>query len=289
MTSRRLFTASLVSIALAQALPASAQTKPPAFEPQVGQAGKDVIWVPTQPYTVTRMLKMAQVTPKDFVIDLGSGDGRIAIAAAKEFKTRALGIEYNPDMVEFSKREATKAGVTSMVEFRKADIFESDFSQATVITMYLLPQLNLQLRPKLLDMKPGTRLVSHQFTMDDWQPDETSTINGRDAHLWIVPAKVAGDWSMRVEGATATAKPAAEFKLGLRQQFQKLSGEWNDKDGRHGLRDPFLSANRISFGILDDAGTMWRFEGTVEGERMSGRATHAGKTMNFSAERTKAL
>jgi SAM-dependent methyltransferase len=170
------------------------------YQPQVGQEGKDVVWVPTPQALVNKMLDMAQVTPKDFVIDLGSGDGRTVITAAKR-GVRALGIEYNPDMVELSKRNAAKEGVADKARFVKADIFETDFSRATVITMFLLPDLNIKLRPKILDLKPGTRIVSNSFTMGEWNADETATVSEDcsaycTALLWIVPAKVEGTWQL---------------------------------------------------------------------------------------------
>src|SRR5512136_1033229 len=152
------------------------------YQPQVGQPGKDVVWVPTQQELVNRMLEMAKVTPQDYVIDLGSGDGRTVISAAKLGAT-AMGIEYNPDMVELSKRNAAEAGVSAKADFLKADLFETDFSKATVITMFLLPDINMKLRPKILDMKPGTRVVSNSFTMEDWSADETFTVE-KDCTNW---------------------------------------------------------------------------------------------------------
>src|SRR5688500_3559383 len=202
------------SSALAQATatqkPASETQKP--YEPQVGQGGKDVVWVPTPQALVDKMLDIAKLTPQDFLIDLGSGDGRTVITAAKR-GTRALGIEYNPDMVELSKRNAAAAGVTDKATFAKADLFESDFSKATVITMFLLPSINMKLRPTLLKLEPGTRLVSNTFTMEDWEADETATISDDctswcTALLWIVPANVEGAWQ----------HPQGELKL--TQQFQ---------------------------------------------------------------------
>src|SRR4051812_1577440 len=166
------------------------------FTPQVGQAGKDVIWVPTPEELVERMLRMAQTTASDFVYDLGSGDGRTVIAAAKKFGATAQGIEYNPDMVALSQKNAQAAGVAAKATFAKADLFETDLSKATVITMYLLPSINAKLKPKILALKPGTRVVSHAFDMEDWTPDEMSTVEGRRAMLWIVPAKVSGVWRM---------------------------------------------------------------------------------------------
>jgi SAM-dependent methyltransferase len=188
------------------------------YEPQVGQAGKDVVWVPTPQALVDTMLDMAGVTPADYVIDLGSGDGRTVITAAKR-GARALGIEFNPQMVDYAKRAAAREGVSERAQFVQGDVFQSDFSQATVLTLFLLPQINLKLRPQILAMKPGTRVVSNSFTMGEWQPDNST--EGRDikdcdgwctALLWIVPAKVEGTWQT----------PHGE--LVLRQEFQKLSG-----------------------------------------------------------------
>src|SRR5262247_3076047 len=161
----------LLGYGFAQAQPAK------EYEPSVGQEGKDVVWVPTPQALVDKMLDMAKVTPKDYVIDLGSGDGRTVITAAKR-GSKALGIEYNPDMVELSKRNAAKECVSDKASFVKADLFESDFSQAQVITMFLLPSINIKLRPKILDLKPGTRIVSNTFDMEDWKADETATASG---------------------------------------------------------------------------------------------------------------
>lgn len=197
----------------------SAASQQPAgeeYEPRVGQQGKDVVWVPTPQELVEKMLDMAKVTPEDFLIDLGSGDGRTVITAAKR-GLRAHGIEYNLDMVELSKRNAAKAGVSDKATFANADLFESDLSQAQVITMFLLPGINLKLRPKLLDLKPGTRIVSNSFTMGEWAADEDATVGGDcdnwcTALLWIVPAKVQGTWKL----------PQGE--LALKQEFQMITG-----------------------------------------------------------------
>src|SRR5207244_2320242 len=156
---------------------AQVQAAQEEYQPQVGQEGKDVVWVPTPQALVDKMLDMAKVTPKDYVIDLGSGDGRTVITAAKR-GIRALGIEYNPDMVELSKRNAAKEGVSDKATFAKADLFESDFSDAQVITMFLLSSINMKLRPKILDLKPGTRIVSNTFDMGEWKPDETAKVEG---------------------------------------------------------------------------------------------------------------
>ena len=193
--------------------------KAPTYEPQSGQEGKDVVWVPTPQILVDKMLDMAKVTPADFVMDLGSGDGRTVITAAKR-GARAMGVEYNPDMVELSKRNAEKEGVAAKATFVKADLFETDFSRATVITMFLLPQINLKLRPKILDLKPGTRIVSNSFTMDDWEADEIATLSSDNgcttswckALLWIVPVQAGGTHKI----------PQGE--LVLKQNFQFLTG-----------------------------------------------------------------
>ena len=201
---------------IAAGVPAQAQQEG-GFQPTVGQPGKDVVWVPTQQDLVEKMLDLAKVTPQDYVIDLGSGDGRTVITAAQR-GARALGVEYNPDMVELSKQNAIKAGMTEKSTFVNADIFETDFSQATVLTLFLLPNINIKLRPKILAMKPGTRVVSNSFTMDDWEPEdtfrlETNCTSWCTAFLWIVPAKVEGKWNF----------PGGDV-LTIDQKFQKISG-----------------------------------------------------------------
>src|SRR5712691_10747522 len=232
------------------------------FEPQVGQAGKDVIWVPTPDDVVDRMLTMAQVTPNDFVIDLGSGDGKIAILAARKFGARALGVEYNPDMVQLSQNNAQAAGVAGKASFRNADIFATDFSQATVITMYLLPGLNMKLRPQLLTMRPGTRVVSHSFTMEDWDADEISSIDGRRAYFWVVPANVQGGWSLDAGGQ--------KTELALEQTFQKIHGSVALGTTQAGLREARLRGFNIAFAYVDAAGVRRDFSGRISGGKMEG-------------------
>jgi precorrin-6B methylase 2 len=219
MIKRRVI-ASLVLVTFAFTGAANAQgtaTGQKPFEPQVGQAGKDVVWVPTPQAVVDKMLDLANVTKNDVVYDLGSGDGRTVITAAKR-GARAYGIEYNPDMVTLSQNNAKAAGVADRATFEKADLFETDLSKASVITMFLLPSINLKLRPKILDLKPGTRIASNTFTMEDWQADETATVTDGcssswcTALFWVVPAKVAGTWNTP-NGA-----------LTLTQNFQMLSG-----------------------------------------------------------------
>lgn len=237
------------------------------FEPKVGQAGKDVVWVPTPQALVDKMLDMAKVTPQDYLIDLGSGDGRTVITAAKR-GVRALGIEYNPEMVELAKRNAAAEKVSDKATFMKADIFESDYSKATVITLFLLPQLNLKLRPTLLDLKPGTRIVSNSFTMDDWQPDETATVTDGctswcTALFWVVPAKVEGTWRL------------GNSDLTLTQQFQKISGSL----GGTPIADGSLRGDEITFAVGDA-----KYTGRVSGNSMEGSVT-GGSGAAWSATR----
>ena len=197
MTIKKLLitAAILVSFSLSTAnLSAQEKQSGTTFIPEVGQQGKDVVWVPTPQELVNKMLEIARVTADDYVIDLGSGDGRTVITAAK-LGAKALGIEYNPDMVALSKENAIKEGVSEKAEFIKADLFETDFSKATVITMFLLPEINLKLRPKLLDLKPGTRIVSNTFTMGEWEADQEVTTeenwnSWNTGYLWIIPARV---------------------------------------------------------------------------------------------------
>ena len=255
--------AALAAAALLFSLPAAAQQaqQPKPYEPQVGQAGKDVIWVPTPDEVVDRMLTMAQVGPNDFHMDLGSGDGKIVIAAAKR-GAKALGIEYNPDMVKLAQDNAQKAGVGERAQFRRADIFQTDFSQATVITLYLLPALNMKLRPQILSMKPGTRVVSHSFTMEDWEADEISTMDGRRAYFWVVPANVMGTWSLDAGSTKA--------ELALEQTFQKINGTVHLGSVQGGLREARLRGPQIAFAYVDDKGLRRDFSGTVNGRQMQG-------------------
>jgi len=236
------------------------------FQPQVGQAGKDVIWVPTPDDVVERMLVMAQVTPNDYVWDLGAGDGKIAIMAAKKFGARAVGIEYNPEMVKHANENAQKAGVAGTGQgkatIRHGDIFATDFSQATVVTLYLLPALNMKLRPQLLSMRPGTRVVSHSFSMEDWEADEISTLDGRRAYFWLVPANVIGNWNLDAGGQ--------RHEMTLEQTFQKVSGTLAFGPIHAGLRDVKLRGTAISFAYVDQNRVRRDFTGRVNGARMEG-------------------
>jgi SAM-dependent methyltransferase len=245
--------------------------------PFQGTPGKDVIFLPTPEAVVERMLAMAQVGPRDVVYDLGSGDGRLVIAAARR-GARAVGVEFNPELVALSERRARAEGVTGKARFVQGDIFETDFSEATVVTLYLLPSLNMRLRPTLLRMRPGTRVVSHAFGMEDWTPDETSRSEGRTAHLWIVPAGVDGSWRVTLQGGRS-------FDVTLAQRFQKLEGTVALGAVGAGLREPALRGDAIRFGFVDQDGLWHELAGTVSGGGLSGHYEAAGRRGSWTAAR----
>jgi SAM-dependent methyltransferase len=253
------------------------------YQPTRGQFGKDVIWIPTPDRLVQRMLQLGQVRADDQVVDLGSGDGKIVIAAARDHAASALGIEYNPDMVGVARREAERQGVSGRAQFRQGDIFAVDFGDATVVTMYLLPQLNLRLRERLLRMRPGTRVVSHAWSMGNWQPDETSWIASTPLFLWIVPANAGGRWALSFPQGT---RPA-EAEMTVMQTFQRLSGAKVEFDGlANTVRDLRLLGNRIRFAFTDVTGTLRTFDGRIDGDRMTGEVTGpAGGATPFSGRR----
>jgi len=252
--------------------------EPRPYKPMRGQSGKDVVWIPTPDNVVARMLDMAQVTAGDTLVDLGSGDGKIAIAAAKR-GARARGIEYNPDMVELSRRSAKEQGVD--VEFVQGDIFKSNFADADVVTLYLLPELNERLRPVLLEMKPGTRVASHEFDMGDWKPDRFDIVDGRHAYFWVVPARVGGVWSVRIEGEPA-------FEVLIEQQYQALDGHAARGGTRVALQEPRVRGAAVAFRVPYGAGGVVRFDATADHRgRMSGTATLPdGQRKPFVAERS---
>jgi hypothetical protein len=285
LTAPRFFAALL---AAALALPASAQNaaKDKEYTPTVGQEGKDVIWVPTPQALVERMLDMAKLTPKDIHYDLGSGDGRTVITAAKR-GAQATGVEFNPDMVALSERAAAREGVSAKAKFIRGDIFETDFRHATVVTLYLLPSLNLKLRPTILKMKPGTRVVSHAFSMDDWQPDQTDNVEGRTAYLWIVPAHVEGTWRWSTSGSGQK-----EYELMLRQQFQHVEGLAKLDNGKMGqLRNVKLNGDQISFTIHEITGLSGSvrrdYTGRVSGNTIQGvfKQPDTGNEVKWTATR----
>jgi hypothetical protein len=226
------------------------------------------------------MLEMAGTKSTDYVIDLGSGDGRTVITAAKKFGARALGVEYNPDMVELAKRAAAKEGVSDKAQFIQGDIFQTDFSKATVLTLYLLPSLNVKLRPTILNMRPGTRVVSHAFTMDDWEADQVDSADGRTAYLWIVPAKVAGTWKIDVSGTGARS-----YEASLQQQYQNVRGSARSDNKSVPLANGKLRGDTITFSIADDTHTRRDFTGRVAGNKIEGTVKTGAGDSKFTATR----
>jgi SAM-dependent methyltransferase len=242
------------------------------FQPIVGQRGKDVVWVPTPQALVDKMLDLGKVTPQDFVIDLGSGDGRTVITAAKR-GAHAVGIEFNPDMVALSKKNAEAEKVTDRVNFINGDLFEADLSKATLITMFLLPEINLKLRPKLLDLKPGTRIVSNSFTMEEWEPDQTTTadkdcVSWCTAYLWIIPAKVDGAWQ------------SAQGTIAITQEFQMISGTIKSGANAAKVMQGRMNGAQISFTAGDS-----QFSGTVNGNTINGTVTTGSAKTAWTATR----
>ncbi|MBM4314891.1 MAG: class I SAM-dependent methyltransferase [Deltaproteobacteria bacterium] len=266
----------LISFVLLIAVGAFGQAQPgkSEYEPLPYQEGKDVVWVPTAQALTDKMLDLAKVTPQDYVIDLGSGDGRIVITAARR-GARAFGIEYNPDLVALSIKNAIRAGVADRAQFAEGDLFESDFSKATVVTMFLLPDINLKLRPKILDLKPGTRVVSNSFDMAEWNPDQTVQVKQEEgctnsfckAYLWIVPAKVEGAWSL------------PQGKLSLVQRFQRVFGELNLRGKIIPVANGRIDGDHILFSIGHR-----HYSGRVNGNTMSGTVKAAGKTSDWEAK-----
>jgi hypothetical protein len=240
------------------------------YKPQVGQAGKDVIWVPTPDDLVNKMLTMAKVTPKDYVVDLGAGDGKIAIAAGKKFGATATGIEYNPDMAKLAQCYVQADGVGDKVKIIQGDIFKEDFSKATVVTMYLLPELNLCVRHRILAMAPGTRVASHAFPMGEWEADESFDVEYRNAYLWIVPARVGGTWNFR------NTSGSVDFSISLSQSFQKIGGEVTVGGRKQPLVGAALQGDNIRFAFVDAKGVTQHFSGNVRGNTIVGSLRASG-------------
>lgn len=241
------------------------------YTPKSGQPGKDVVWVPSPQEMVEKLLDLAVVTPEDFVIDLGSGDGRTVIAAARR-GARAHGIEYNADLVELSRRNADRAGVRRRATFERQDVFRADFRKATVIVLFLTPEMNIRLRPRLLDLKPGTRIVANTFGIGDWNADTTATMPGGCerwclARLWIVPAKVAGTWKM------------PQGRMTLKQVYQTFSGTLQGADASVSV------AGRLRGDHVFFAADKTRFTGQINGGIMAGFARTEGRDVPFRATR----
>ena len=234
-----------------------------AYEPVRGQAGKDVIWIPTPPGLIDKMLAAAKVTDQDRLFDLGAGDGIIAITAARQYGTQAVGIEFNPDMAQFARRKVAEAGVTDKVRIITGDIFQEDFSSATVVTLYLMPHLNLKLRPLLLKMKPGTRVVSHAFTMGDWEPDETMSYLHAQGYFWVVPAQIEGNWVM-------TGLDGGPMRMSMSQSFQNIGGILSRGGQNHAMLGARLRGDEVKFQFITQDRKVHAFTGRVEGRRITG-------------------
>ncbi len=247
------------------------------FKPQSGQSGKDVIWVPTPDSLVTSMLKAAGTTSKDYVIDLGSGDGKIPIAAAKEFGAKAMGVEYNPDMVKLARCYVQAEGVDDKVEIVQGDIFKTDFSKATVLTLYLLPDLNEKLKPTILKMRPGTRVVSHSFLMGDWEPD--SRLDEGMAYLWIVPAQVEGTWALQPDD------DSPPLQLDVQQKYQQIEGTVAAGAKEEALREASLRGDQLAFVYIDPRGRRMEFKGRVTNDRLQLTANGGKRTITYTGKR----
>lgn len=275
MRSRRrlLLAAALGVAAVTPALAAQAQAQPRPTE-QAPKRRPDVPFVPTQQAVVAEMLRLADVDKNDVLYDLGSGDGRIVITAARERGARGVGVDINPVRIAESRENARRAGVEDRVRFVEGDLFEADLSGATAVTLYLLPDVNLRLRSKLLrELRPGTPVVSHDFDMGEWKPDQTASLPGATVYLWIVPAQVAGGWSVRV----GDPGKARDVTLDLKQQFQAVSGSARVNGEQRSLSDVTLRGDELSFTVNGAPEGRLRFRGRVSGDAMAGTVTTEGK------------
>lgn len=250
-----------------------------ADAPEIGQVSKDSVWVPTPERMIRRMLQLADTTPQDLVLDLGSGDGRIPIHAAKHFGARAVGVELEANLVALSRQRAKAEGVEHLVQFLQQDLFDADLSRATVIALYISPGVMTKLKPRFLALRPGTRIASHSFTLDDWEADEVVRVEGRTGYLWIVPAAVAGTWRVQV--------PGEDFTMRLEQKQQQLSAT-GERAGKvvHMLGEQ-LRGTEIRFSAFDRDGSVRYYQGTVDGSRMRGQSEGPGIVpLSWTAERS---
>ena len=234
------------------------------YAPKLGQMGKDVMWLPTRDELVTQMLAAARVTPEDEVVDLGAGDGKIPIAAARQFGARAWGIEYNKDLAALAQRNAQRAGVADRVRIVHGDIFKEDFSKASVVTLYLLEELNAQLRPTILKMRPGTRVVSNSFSMGDWEPDQVIRVGSHTGYLWTVPAQVAGQWS--VQGLDRSG-PAV---LRLTQRHQRLGGSLSMNQQTQIILGARMEGADLHFSFVNAQGQLQSVKANVKSDTFAG-------------------
>lgn len=264
--------AALIVLGVAAPLPAQdfPQYGDDLYRPRVRQPGKDVMWLPTPDAMVERMLRMAKTTSSDVVYDLGAGDGRLPIFAAKEFGATAVGIEYDGELAALARRNAERAGVGGKVTIIRGDIFKEDFSRATVVTLYLLPDLNQQLRPQLLAMKAGTRVVSHAWDMGEWEPDATARIGESEAFLWIVPARVEGRWTLRDERGFLTGD------LELTQRFQRVGGTLTLRGKAQPVLGAYVDGDYLGFTFVDLDGGVRSVRARADGGTFSGSLRFAG-------------
>ncbi len=247
--------------------------------PRLRQPGKDVMWLPTPDAMVERMLRMAKTTSADIVYDLGAGDGRLPIVAARQFGATAVGIEYDRELAALARRNAQRAGVADKVTIIEGDIFKEDFSRASVVTLYLLPDLNQQLRPQLLALKPGTRVVSHAWDMGEWEPDATVRSGESEAFLWIVPAQVAGRWALQDDG---------EFFVGdleLAQQFQRIGGTLTLRGKAQPLLGAYVDGESLGFTFVDLDGGVRSVRVRISGGMLSGSLRFAGNLTAITGRR----
>lgn len=247
------------------------------YTPKLGQPGKDVMWLPTPAQLVARMLDAAQVEPSDVVYDLGAGDGRIVIAAAKR-GARAIGVEFNPQLAALAQCLVTAAGLGARARIVQGDLFQTNLADATVVTLYLLPQLNRRLRPKLLALRPGTRIVSHAYLMDDWPPDERIETPEGLAYLWIVPAHLDGRWMFRARGGSE------RFPVTFIQTYQSLVGLVGDAG--EPLIDATLHGSQLRFAFADGEGGRVQVAGEVDGARIEARVTRRGRSEDYLGTRS---
>jgi len=234
------------------------------YAPKLGQIGKDVMWLPTRDELIQKLLEAAQVGPQDNVVDLGAGDGKIAIAAARQFGARAWGIEYNKDLAALAQRNAQRAGVADRVRIVQGDIFKEDFSQATVVTLYLLEELNAQIRPTLLAMRPGTRVLSNTFSMGDWEPDQVIHIKGGTGYFWTVPASAAGVWTVNGLDHRGPAQ------LNLHQQYQRIGGTLSWGSQTQPVLGARLDGVHLHFSFINADGHLKAVQAQVQGALLTG-------------------
>lgn len=273
LVARMSLAGALALASLAQAAPNAACTA--NYTPKVGQPGKDVAWIPTPEPLVSRMLALARVEPSDVVYDLGSGDGRIVIAAAR-LGARAVGVEYNPKLVALSRCLISQDGLANRARIIGGDLFRTDFSDASVVTLFLLPDLDVRLRPKLLALKPGTRIVSNEYLIGDWAPDERVITPDGMLYLWVVPANVNGGWTFRAR------RGRGRFAVTFVQDYQRLTGLL---EGGGLLTDPRLAGNDISFGF-DDGRDRVRVSGVLAQGRIEAKLTRRGRTTVYVGTRS---